>query len=418
MEKNMKRNNAGIIICALGLLALLSCNQDPIFFSIAAETFPEKPRIEGAPTNMVLFNWEGTDIMFVASGKLHWYAKMENPNSPGEYISRWDSNNYNIPQPRSGGEKITSLAVTKDRLYALCINNQSTNTTLRFIESGNNAWTNIPPFSGYQIQSIYADPEENHLFAGVCKSNSDSYAILYLDNEDKLVLLKNETALLSGAAYQKDHFFLSTRGLRNGGDILKVNKDMTEINSFNENITFMGMIKLKDTEDTGPTIIAVARNRGALYEIKDGSLTQMEYEGTLSGPIETGRYATGALALWQNPLNSDEKMLIVGIQGGLQNTSSSSSSYTHGYVEFDINTDDTFNTGTTRRDSGKLRSVGDNDQYTASLGKQPINHMFQAPEAIDANMIFFASTQTAGLWSNKNRPKNKGVPQIQWNAEE
>jgi hypothetical protein len=64
----MKYRNLTVIL--LGLLTI-TCTQDPIFSIIATETKPTKPRIEGAPTNMVVFNWEETPIMFVASGRLH-----------------------------------------------------------------------------------------------------------------------------------------------------------------------------------------------------------------------------------------------------------------------------------------------------------------------------------------------------------
>jgi hypothetical protein len=110
--------------------------------------------------------------------------------------------------------------------------------------------------------------------------------------------------------------------------------------------------------------------------------------------------------------------LIAGIQGGLYNptnTTTSSSSYTHGYVEFDLNPNGSFNTSSPRRDSNRLETVDNSDRYTTSLGKHPINHLFQTPVNIDENRTFFASTQTAGLWSYRDRPDNGGW---QWNAEE
>jgi hypothetical protein len=174
------------------------------------------------------------------------------------------------------------------------------------------------------------------------------------------------------------------------------------------------MIKLKDTRET---IIAVRRNIGWLYEItKENFLVPMEYTGNLDGVIATGKYATGALALWEDPARN-MKMLIAGIQGGLSTGYNSSTSYSHGYVEFEINSEGSLDTDTSRRDSNNLKSVDDTDRYTASLGKRPINHLFQAPEEIDTNMTFFASTQTSGLWSYRYRD-NEGWRGSQWNAEE
>jgi hypothetical protein len=414
---------------AVILLALLAiaCKQDPIFSIIATETKPTKPRIEGAPTNIVVFNWEETPIMFVASGRLHWYAKTEvevdvpaeNPDDPPtkktEITSRWDSNEYNIPQP---GGKIISLAVTPTRLYALCFDDHNANATLRYIESGEN-WKNIPPIDRYPIQSIYADPENEQLFVGARVYNGSSFAIFYLDNNDTLQELRKDTSLLSGAIFRDGFFYLSTRG-----EIFQVKDDFTETKPLREKIVIMGMIKLKNEDaENGPTIIAVAREGGSLYEVNADSIEMMTYTGDNNSgkTIVTGNYATGALALWEGPADSHPeptlKKLIAGVQGRLS-TVSSSSSYTHGYVEFDLKYNDgSFDTSSLRHDTNRLESVDDRDRYTASLGKHPINHLFQAPPEIDPNRTFFASTQTTGLWSYRYRD-NEGWKGFQWNAEE
>jgi hypothetical protein len=131
-------------------------------------------------------------------------------------------------------------------------------------------------------------------------------------------------------------------------------------------------------------------------------------------PIATGKFATGALTLWSSKDDDDDtgkKMLIAAVQGSLYNTTTTS--YTHGYVEFDLDTEGSFNKDIYRRDAGSLQSVSDNDSYRATIGKHPINHLFQLPVEIDEEKTFFASTQTSGLWSYRDRP-NGGW---QWNAE-
>ena len=169
----------------------------------------------------------------------------------------------------------------------------------------------------------------------------------------------------------------------------------------------MGMIKLEND-----MIIAVERNGGSLYEVKKDEFSQMYYNN--GNPVTTGRYAMGSLALWEDFEHSNTKILVAGIQGGLYSTSTSS--YTNGYVEFDLNSDGSFNTASERRNSNNLYTVdGNTDRYTTSLGKHPINHLLQTPKKIHPRMIFFASTQTAGLWSYRDRPDNGGP---QWNAEE
>jgi hypothetical protein len=420
----MKIRNLAVFL--LGFLTI-TCTQDPIFFIIAKETAPTKPRIEGAPTNMVVFEREYNDpnnppekilfpIMYVASGRLHWYAKA----GKGTGESGWDSYEYSIQQPPG---KVISLVATKSRLYALCFDDQNANTTLRYIKFNEDGWHSIPGFANYPIQSIYADNE--HLFAGARKSDSNSFAILYLDDNDKLQAFKNDadeiipTSLLSGAVYREQDkcFYLCTRG-----EFFQVNEDDFAYSQLSSGIVFMGMIKLQDSDET---IIAVSRNGGVLFDVIIGddnmpTLRRMQYTGGNSGDISTGNYATGALALWEGPADSHPnpslKMLIAGVQGHLY-TTSSSSSYSHGYVEFEINGDNSFNTGIFRRDTGRLGSVDDPDRYMASLGKHPINHLFQAPDTIDKGRVFFASTQTAGLWSYRYRD-NQGWKGLQWNAEE
>jgi hypothetical protein len=444
----MKVHKLYIAFFLLGIFAV-SCSHDPIFFIISTETAPKPPRIEGAPTNMVVFERNGTNVVYVASGRIHSYART--PGAPETNSPRWDLRAHRIPSP---GGKIISLAVTKDRLYALCLNGESLNATLHYIgHSG--GWERVKSnVSGYPfIQSIYTDPETNRLFAGARKRDSTTYALLYLDDDDTWKILRSETAMLTGIVCRKEIqgqeeeeepeeeqeqgqelelgqgqeqeevniFYLCTNGrgifrvsetdlMADTGEIplsQLVNMRNGEIG--NSSISFMGMIKLEDEDGT---IIAVERNGGGLYEVfQDNTFSQMRNSSGSS--IRTGRFATGALALWEDTSHSMKK-LVAGIQGGLFSTSSSS--YTNGYVEFDLlYPSGAFDRDSPRRDSNRLQTVNNTDRYSTSLGKHPINHLFQAPPDIDINMTFFASTQTAGLWSYKDRPDNGGW---QWNAEE
>jgi len=390
-------------------LAAVSCKQDDVFNKIASETAPIKPRIEGAPTNMVVFERNGVSVMYVAAGQLHWYAKAP------DGTPQWDLGDYAIPQPAG---KIISLAVAGDRLYALCRDGNGINATLQYIGSNGNEWKPINSPTA-EIQSIYA--ANTQLFAG---AGTGTYAIYYLDNDDTLKMLKSDTLIFSGAACKDGIYYLSTRGdgifqisetdLAAGviNDTVIPLADNTGIDEKNKRM-FMSMIKLEDD-----TIIAVERDGGSLYEINNGSFTRMHYESGDTDWINIGKYATEALTLWKeiDPESQDitKRLFIVGIQGGLYSTTTSS--HTYGYVEFDlINSDGSFDKTSRRRDAGNLLSVADQDRYMASMGTHPVNHLFQAPEDIDPNMTFFASTQNAGLWSYRDRPNNGGP---QWNAEE
>ena len=448
----MNRSVIQAAILSLGLLAAVSCNQSPVFSKISNETKPIPPLIPGSPTNMVVVERTYGEpesavtvpVLFVASGRLHWYAKEKEKETEDEEVkSKWDLKKYPIKQP---GGKVMSLAVDKNnRLYALCINGDGVDATLEYIESNENEWKTVSFSEKGYIQSIYVDPETDRLFAGVRETTN--YYIYYLEprNEspelkpalkEKLELEEGLNSILSGAVYRDGIHYLCTTGkgiyqvneadiLTDGSSASAVQLEESDVihpanadkkSSPEKNRTFMGMIKLKDTAQT---IIAIERTGGALYKVNPGSFEQIPC-GDINndkGWIKTDKYATGALALWEDTNN---KVLIAGIQGGLTSSStstSSSSSYTHGYVEFALNDDGSLDTSESRRDVGRMESVDDTDQYTTSLGKHPINHLFQSPKEINEKMIFFASTQTAGLWSYKARKDSNDKDKIQWNAE-
>jgi hypothetical protein len=364
---------------------------------------------------MVIFEREdpaGSDekksVIYVASGnKLYWYAKDQN-----DQTAKWNLDEYAIDQP-SG--KIIDLAATKSYLYALCLDGHGLDTSLWRIGSSDNKWTpvNFEKSEYPLVQSIFADPETDRLFAGAGKDDKDkaTYAILYLENDtisNTLDLLESDTTILSGVVFRDDVYYLSTRGAgiyAQGADGTASPLDDGSDNK-NNNRTFMGIIKLGDG-----TIIAIERNNGVLYEVNEGQFQQIKYTG--GDVIQTNGFATGAMAIWKgSDKGTDVEMLIIGKQGSLSYTTTSS--YTHGYVEFHLTgVGGTLDTTKPRRDPGNLLSVDDNDRYRATMGKHPINYLFQAPEKIDDNMTFFAATQTAGLWSYKERP-NGG---LQWNAE-
>jgi hypothetical protein len=399
-------------IFLLGIFAV-SCGQDPIFFYISTETVPKQSRIGGTPTNMVVFEREypidpddldygfkKVPILYVASDWIHWYAT----STSG--IPQWDLWEYPIPQPIG---KVIALAVAGERLYALCRIGDHENTLLQYIERRGNEWKSVQG-SYLSIQSIYADDSEDpQLFAGALINplaiGNIAYALLYLDDtDDTLKPLQVGTAVLTGAVCRNKIYYLCTLG----AGIFQVSKDtqnetvVTQL--VNSNAMFMSMIKLKNESST---IIAVDRY-GILYEVQEDAFLPMCYNNTDS-VITVGRLSMSAIALWENT-NRNMKKLVIGIQDGLY-----SSSYTNGYVEFDLTSDGSFDNSSLRREAYTLQTVDDPYRYMTSLGKHPINHLFQAPKEIDPEMTFFASTQTAGLWSYKNRLYNGGW---QWNAEE
>jgi len=443
----MKINISNVVkafsaILFLGILAV-SCGKDPIFFLISTETAPIPPRIPGSPTNMVVFErtTDSGDIhfLFVASGRLHWYGGTD-PSSPG-----WDRD-YGIPQP---GGKVIALAVTNDYLYALCLSGSSLSATLRRIGK-TGGWNTISNSSGYSlIQSIYStDPAEDRLFAGARKDSKtdEEYGILYLDGTT-LKTLRSDTKMLSGAAFQNNNYYLCTRE----DGIFKVSKTDLSSGTFspsrlryisrktvvtdpdadppetkysiqdNSDIRkfFMGMIKL------GDTIIAIERDGGALYEILTGNdvatmfptadtdNTSAEINDLIDNAFihtgfRTGSWARGGLALWVDSIDPSRKVLVASRQGTLYSTS-----YNNGYIEFGLISSGSSNKVISRSDP-TVTVKSNSSQYSTSLEKHPINHLFQAPFDVDSEMTFFASTQTGGLWSFRNRSSGGW----QWNAED
>jgi hypothetical protein len=416
-----------IIIILFGLALVFSCNQDPIFFTISTEPIPVKPRIPGSPTKIVEFSRdysvagtstiESVPIMYVASGNLHWYARAEK----GTGASGWDSAEYDIPQP---GGKVIGLAATDKHLYALCIIDAGVSTVLRRIGSSENEWKDIEiAESKYTlIQSIYATKgTTGRLFAGARDNNGSDFGVLYLDDTSTptLRLLISDSGMLSGAASDSGGtHYLITRGKGvyqvTGSSYVQLGEDGNPDGE--KNRLFMGMIQL---DNTAKSIIVVERNGGTFYEVKAAGFKPIKYSDN-DETMTTGRYATGALALWQQVLYNDgladyttgKRTLVAGIQGDLYSGTISSSSYTYGYVEFDLDNGGSLVLDSHRDTTPNWTVDGNTDRYTATIGKHPVNHIHQATKEVDADKTFFASTQTAGFWSYRNRT---GGPQ--WNAE-
>ena len=364
-----KKNFIYIAVILSGLLTVFSCGQDPIFYKISQETPQEEAFIKGAPTNMVECKRGGTDtVMYVASGeKLHWYRN-----------GTWDSGAYYTPNP---GGMIISLAATSTYLYAVC-NTGMKDTKLRRIELAviPSYWEDVQISLGSYpyIQRIYADGSA-WLFAAA--RNDTDFGILFFNGSD-WKLIESNTQMLSGAAFDGTDYYLSTQGT---GVYQFSGSNITE--HFG-NGNFTGMITI------GSKIIVVEEDGGTLYEVTSSGLNSLR--------VSTGKYATGALALWTK---GTDKMLTAGIQGAKTNTVTS-----HGYVEFYL--DSTGLPYGSPNNPPTITTGGNPDRYQGSLGKHPINHMHQASVDVDSSRRFFASTQSAGLWSYKYRSGGD-----QWNAE-
>jgi len=357
---------------------IAACKFDPIFYTIHQEVEPIDPRIKGAPSNFVLYK----GAMYVASSDVIHY-----------YNGTWGKIN-----PPEEGWRILQIAVTQNTeyLYALCYKDGSSKIEYK-VWRYNGIWEGLGGVTDdyNSIRHIFAAGDV--LFIGAeYKADSNIYSILYVDNSETAIKSLNQFGEISGASYVGGFYYISTR---NDG-IFRTNDPASGATLFGgAGIDFMGMIKLNDT-----TIALITRD-GEIYTINGSTLQP-------SGISFGGRYSTGALAIWEKNSN---KLLLAGRQDSLEY--SVDSGYTYGYMELELNADGSIRSNTSFLEPGNRPNTtikdGENDRYKSTIGKHPVNHIFQAPNSVDSNMTLFASTQKNGVWSYRERSGG-----WQWNAEE
>jgi hypothetical protein len=408
-------------------LVLGACDQDAIFYHISQEVEPLEPRIEGAPTNLAVFERTYPDpanpvtALFVASGKLHWYIPPSDVNDQKNPQKWWDRKDLDIPGP--GGNMIMSLAATDRYLYVLTASDASHigSFALKRISKGGTNWERILPDSADTIAQNhpylgYIFTDSGKLFvsartAGTTQKGND-YAILYM-NEDTLPAsngsvpglkgLASGVGVPRGAANSGPSHFLAT-----GSGIFmtrtSVSQDLDPATLVpNSDKDFMGIISFE--YNSKHTVLGIERS-GDLYSVTETGIQSI---------INDIGIASGGLALWRNPgdpAGSPPRALLVGIQGSLSMTTSV---YNNGYREVDIDSTGSITSSSAVHEPGigSFTSASNNERYRSTIGKYPVNFIFQAPPAIDPEMTLFAATQNEGLWSYRKRSGED-----QWNAEE
>jgi hypothetical protein len=343
-----------VALFLLSGLLFLACNQDPIFFEVSLEVAPIPPRISGAPTNIVQVD----NKMYVASKR-------------GSTIHQYTSSGWSTPLPSPGG-KIIELAATTANLYALV--GEPGAVTLKCLTLGSSTWQNISG-SG-NVQTIYGAGEK--LFAGAMTGTN--YAIYY-DNNGTLTLLKADTQLLKGAGVDGSKYYRAT----SGGGIFIYESSVTQATGVSATANVVGII------NANGTIVAVGRNG---YGVSDYIL-----HGNSSGfnAVDTGVKFTGAMATYEK---GGVNLLLLGIQ-------LSSTSTTYGYRELVLNEDGSPVAFGLQIPGEAESSVSDEDQYTVTIGAQPLSAIFQAKDGTP-----FASTVQEGLWSYREHDGKE-----YWNTE-
>ena len=357
-----------LIIPIFILLAVFySCN-DPIFFMISKEVPKIEPLIKGSPTNFVVFNGD----VYVASGTILY--KYRN--------GIWDSATF------TPGGRIMSIAVANTYIYALCIGNDDKVSIKRAANPA--SWSDVPGINS-NVQSFYAI--NNQLFFGSRNNDSDSYSIYHIDTPSVPITDLTNVSMLRGVAFDGTFFYICTdNGIYHTTGFVSATL-VPESNGKD----FIGIIGIGSTN-----IVAITRS-GVLYSVTSGGVSVIA-----DANFTDNRYATGALTLWGDN-TTPNKLLLVGRQ---DINYSVSSGYTYGYVEIKIVNNEisgSFN----EPGIDTLTTVSDINMYVSSIGKNHVNHLFQAPFSVDQQMRLFASTQKNGVWSYKVR---NGV--LQWNAED
>jgi hypothetical protein len=372
---------------------LCTCN-DPIFYTIAQEVRPIEPRIKGVATNFAYYDGR----MFVASGNtLHAYNKAADPQPDQEPVF-WDTET----QP---GGNIIQIAAAGSYLYALCSTDQNNDgkTVIRRFDKADSSWTEVDcNFPGInKINDIFSAGGILFIMAASSSTNYNNiyYSIFYIDNSLAVNELITDTGEVNGAAYDGTSYYLLTKDK----GVYKIDNFSAPPALININVRFAGIISLPDNNNT---VFLISRN-GEAYTVKDSSIVKIEN-------ISMGRMATGALAVWRNPENPSERLLLAGRQDSL--SYSYSYGYTYGYLELEFD-DNGIKEGQNFVEPGReiLTTVeyGQNERFRSTIGKYPVNHIFQVPSDIDSDMILFASTQKNGVWSHRFR---SGA--YQWNAEQ
>jgi len=399
----MKKKTLNFLFLSAAVLLIFACSDDPIypiFYNISIEVEPLEPKINGAPTNFVVYD----NAMYVASGpRIYRYT-----GTDGNGRGIWDTLN---PLPRDKVAQMASTAASTEAsyLYALCYRdndstiNSSINRSLRRFDG--TSWADVIGDAN-GIQSIFAANDK--LFIGnqdstisyVNAANTIQSLLITIEGEDTQV--KGE---LTGAVFNGTDYYLCTFG----SGIYKTQDSgvAATLIADSSNINFTGMIFL---DNAAKTVLLISRD-GDLYVIgKDDDGNDVVPK---TGHNLSGRRSKGSLAVWVNPDNPSQKLLLAGRQDSL--TYTADSGYTYGYWELllDDNAPNGIATGASFIEPATggpsvPTTVDDNGRYKSTIGKYPVNFIFQAPDR-----ILFASTQQNGVWSYRMRTGGN-----QWNAEE
>jgi len=377
LVKFMKKQFLYRIFFAAIIFIFAAC-KDPIYHNISQEEEMLEPLIKGSPTNFVEFKGSNTSYnTYVASG---------------EELYRYDGTNPNTGRgtwrPSRPGGQVFAIAATSTNLYALCMGSSDKKIIRTSTTGNNNTWSDVPGYEDDIINNIFAANDQLFIGAG----ENGSYYIFRDSNK----ILDVGHNMLNGAAYDSGYYYLSAKDQfnENGGAIYTIDESTGEIET--RTGSFVGII---NTGLGSNPIKAINRN-GTVFNVTPTSVSQT------GASMDSSRLATGGLAVWEKDGNF---LLLAGRQDRLGTTTTSG--FSHGYVEAGINANGDITGGFNEPGNNNISTVinGDNGRYRSTVGRYPVNHLFQASDG-----ILFASTQVNGVFSYRDR-RNIGLV---WNAEE
>ena len=380
---------------------IFSCN-DPVFYAISTEELPLKPRIAGPSSNFVELN----KTMYVAAKRTLFAYKNDNDPETDNWVKKTTVG------------RITHLAATTNKLYALTEkeNGKEKPIILYSNDIEEEAHILIPD---NDIISIYASGDI--LFIGTLYSYKDednnkieANGVWYLHEDDdsktpiKTTVTGGVFSMLCGVAGDNENYYLCNK---DDNGIFKISKDAPYTADAPWNAGFL--TNSEDKEFTNiinlnTNSIAAMSRGGILFSVTPNGVEELV-------KFSDNRRATSALCVFSDGTLADgvwtkgeNRLLLVGRQ---DLTNSTTTGYTHGYVEIEFNAE-TGVFGESFNEPGKTAfssiSENTNEHYASSIGKRGINYFYQAPDG-----TLFASLNH-GVWSYRKRIEGK----FSWNAEE
>ncbi|WP_304244491.1 hypothetical protein [Gracilinema caldarium] len=359
----------------LAVLLVFSCNQSPLFYNISKETPPKNPIIAGQPSKIVEFSGQ----LYAANGTVWVYA--------GSSWTRLAS------QPAGN---VRDVAATTGALYALTVDGTGSLSTTLYKSTNGTSWTPVSNTPSYPILGGGLFGAGDTLFVGAKNSGGTSAAVLYDNNGSLTVALDNITTsgsvpgTLAGAVKMGTNYYLAVTGMGVYASSLTSFSSANPITgSTDTKYRLNGLIAV------GNKVVAVGSGG---YMLAGDSTTGFS---EVSGACDTSYPYTGALAVWTDPSNSANKLLLVGRRY---------STYTNGYWEIGLTTSGDLpgTVSLNKPGSSSPTTVTDKSTYEQSLGQKVLTALYQAPGGTLGTTLF-ASTLKDGLWAYRNGT---------WNAEE